>query len=183
MPETLISVDVETAGPHPAGYSMLAIGACLVERPEEGFYVELEPVNDAWTTEALGVSGLSLEQLRDEGTEPAEAMAGFERWIAGIVPAGDLPVFVGFNAAFDWMFVCDYFHRFLGRNPFGHSALDIKSYYLGAAGGSWTGTSMRHLGPRYLDGRSLSHNAMDDARDQAELFRAIRADSAPRPRR
>jgi DNA polymerase III epsilon subunit-like protein len=183
MPETLISVDVETAGPHPGGYSLLSIGACLLEHPEKGFYVELKPVNDAATSEALEVSGLELERLRTEGAEPAEAMAQFEAWIAGAVPAGDVPVFVGFNAAFDWMFVCDYFFRFLGRNPFGHSALDIKSFYLGMAGGSWAATSMRHLGPRYLDGRSLSHNAMDDARDQAELFRAIRADppSSPLP--
>ncbi len=29
--------------------------------------------------------------------------------------------FVAFNASFDWMFVKDYFHRFLGRNTFGHA--------------------------------------------------------------
>lgn len=159
---------------------MLSIGACLVDDPEVGFYVELSPVNDAMTTEALSISGLTLEHLKDAGRDPAEAMLEFENWIKASVPADHYPVFVGFNAAFDWMFVCDYFERFLGRNPFGHSAIDIKSFYLGMAGGSWAETSMRFLSPRYLDGRELSHNALGDARDQAVLFTAISHDATQR---
>ena len=180
MPEIFISVDVETAGPNPSGYSMLSIGACPVSDPSKGFYVELKPVNDAMTTEALSIGGLTLEHLTENGVDPAEAMTRFDAWLADVVPAGDLPVFVGFNAAFDWMFVCDYFERFLGRNPFGHSAIDIKSYYLGMAGGTWMETSLRFLSPRYLDGRPLSHNALGDAQDQAALFAAIRTDAESR---
>src|SRR5690606_26480990 len=131
MAETLISVDVETAGPHPSGYSMLSIGACPVDDPTRGFYVELKPVNDRITTEAYSIGGLTLEHLEENGVEPGDAMQRFADWIADVVPEGDVALFVGFNAAFDWMFVCDYFHRFLGQNPFGHSAIDIKSYYLG----------------------------------------------------
>ena len=85
-------------------------------------------------------------------------------------------MFVGFNAVFDWMFVDDYFHRLLGHNPFGHTAIDIKSYALGILGGTWTQTSMRYLSPRFLGGRKLAHNALGDAQDQAELFRAIRSE-------
>ncbi len=180
MVECLISVDVETAGPHPSGYSMLSIGACLVDRPAQAFYLELKPINDQITAEALSIGGLTLEHLTENGVEAGEAMTRFADWIAEVVPEGDLPVFLGFNAAFDWMFVCDYFERFLGRNPFGHSAIDIKSYYLGFAGGTWAETSLRFLSPRYLDGRPLSHNALGDAQDQAALFTAIAEDAHPR---
>lgn len=180
MAETLISVDVETAGPHPSGYSMLSIGACPVDDPANGFYLELKPINDQMTTEALSIGGLTLDHLESNGVEPGEAMQRFADWIAEVVPDGDVAVFVGFNAAFDWMFVCDYFQRFLGRNPFGYSAIDIKSYYLGMAGGSWAETSLRFLSPHYLDGRPLSHNALGDARDQATLFAAIAADATTR---
>jgi hypothetical protein len=107
-------------------------------------------------------------------------MRKFDEWIASVVPTKSVPIFVGFNAAFDWMFVCDYFERFLGLNPFGHSAIDIKSYYLGMAGGTWAETSMRFLSPRYLDGRPLSHNALGDAQDQAVLFAAIASDARSR---
>lgn len=183
MRETLISVDVETAGPNPSSYSMLSIGACHIDDPAIGFYVELAPVNDAITTEALSIGGLTLEHLRDTGRDPAEAMLEFEAWLGATVPAEHDPVLVGFNAAFDWMFVCDYFERFLGRNPFGHSAIDIKSYYLGMAGGSWAETSLRFLSPQYLDGQELSHNALGDARDQAVLFSAISRDERRNPRK
>lgn len=178
-PECLVSVDIEAAGPNPSLYSMLAIGACLVEDPERGFYVELQPIHAAAKESALAIGGLTLERLAETGAHPKVAMREFADWLEAEVPAGHVPVFVGFNAPFDWMFVDDYFQRFLGENPFGHSALDIKSYYMGKMGSSWAETSMRHLSPKYLAGRHLSHNALGDARDQAELFRLISADERP----
>ncbi|MBN9606523.1 MAG: 3'-5' exonuclease [Actinomycetales bacterium] len=177
-PLTYVSVDVETAGPSPSGYALLSIGACLLEQPEHGFYVELKPDRAGEVPSAMAVSGLSLEQLAATGEEPATALASWEAWLEEVVPSHRAPLFVGFNAAFDWMFVADYFERYLGRNPFGHSAMDIKSYAQGLLGVGWYDTSMTRLGRRFLDGRTLRHNALEDARDQAELFRAIR-DSAP----
>jgi DNA polymerase III epsilon subunit-like protein len=41
--ETWISVDVETSGPTPGTGSLLAIGACLVDRPEEGIELLVRP--------------------------------------------------------------------------------------------------------------------------------------------
>lgn len=181
--EVFVSVDVETAGPSPSRYSLLSIGACLVDDPARSFYIELKPVTDDFEQGALDVSGLSMEALREGGTDPEAALLAFEQWLAGEVPPGSRPIFTAFNVGFDWMFVNDYFHRYLGRNPFGHSALDIKAYFMGMAGSSWAATSMRHLAPRYLGDRQLSHNALDDAKDQAELFRGIQADALSRSSR
>lgn len=178
--EVFVSVDVETAGPAPSRHSLLSIGACLLDDPSRSFYVELKPVTDEFVQAALDVSGLSMERLASEGTEAEAALLLLEEWLAREVPAGHRPVFAAFNAGFDWMFVNDYFHRYLGRNPFGHTALDMKAYYMGMTGVSWSETSMRHLAPRYLGDRTLSHNALDDARDQAELFRGIRAEALSR---
>jgi ribonuclease T len=180
-PEVYVSVDIEAAGPTPRSYSMLSIGACLVDRPEEGFYVELKPELEAVEQAALAVSGLSMSELAENGTDPADAMAQFAEWLAKAVPAGHKPVFTAFNAVFDWMFVDDYFHRYVGRNPFGASGLDVKAYYMGQAGVTWAKTSMRHLSPLYLSGRPLTHNALADARDQAELFRALRSEAHREP--
>ena len=178
-PERFISVDVETAGPTPGDYAMISIGACPVDEPERGFYIELKPDRDAVVPSALEVSGLSMETLAAEGTDPAEAMREFAQWIRDVVPPQThRPVFVGFNAVFDWMFVNEYFVRYGIENPFGHGGLDIKSYYVGMMGSTWEQTSMRHLSPKYLAGRPLSHNALGDARDQAELFRRISEDAA-----
>lgn len=178
-PERLVSVDVETAGPTPGDYAMVSIGACLVDEPERGFYVELKPDRDAVVESALKVSGLDMAELKAHGTEPKQAMEEFAQWIRDVVPPQThRAVFVGFNAVFDWMFVNEYFVRYGIENPFGHGGLDIKSYYVGMMGSTWEQTSMRHLSPKYLAGRPLSHNALGDARDQAELFRAISADAA-----
>ncbi len=172
MQQRYISVDVETAGPSPHDYSLLAIGACLVENPERTFYVELKPLTDRVDGEALAVSGLSLTRLAREGQPPADAMARFAGW-AEECGAGERPTFVALNAPFDWMFVTDYLYRFVGSNPFGHSALDMKALFMGVAGSSWARTSMRDMAARYGLEADLPHHALHDAVLQAEVFRAI----------
>jgi len=170
--ECWVSVDIEAAGPSPGTFSLLSIGACLYDDPEVGFSVDLKPVTLDRVDSALAVSGLAMDELAERGTEPAAAMAAFAAWLDEVA-GGRQPVFVGFNAAFDWMFVCDYFHRYLGRNPFGHAALDIKSVALGALGVPWPETSIRKLGARLGGSTELSHHALADARDQGALLRTL----------
>jgi len=174
--ETYISVDVETAGPAPSLYSLLSIGACTVLNEKNTFYVELQPVHENALPEALRISRLSLERLKEQGLHPKEAMSKFETWLGEVNPGVTRPVFVAFNAPFDWMFVNDYFHKYLGRNPFGHSALDIKALYLGLHGVSWDDTHMLNVASRYLGDRVLTHHALQDAVDQAEIFRQMLID-------
>lgn len=181
-PVTYISVDIEAAGPSPSEFAMLSVGACLVDEPygglpddtEPGFYVELQPDREQVLDSAMTVGGFTLDGLRASGTAPAQAMQQFADWVDAVTPVDHRPVMVGFNAAFDWMFVADYFHRYLGRNPFGYSALDIKAFYLGVTGSTWAGTSMNFVAEHYGLSITLTHNALDDARDQAALFRAVR---------
>jgi DNA polymerase III epsilon subunit-like protein len=107
-------------------------------------------------------------------------MKDFASWVGEVVPANHRAVFVGFNAPFDWMFVADYFERYVGRNPFGYTALDIKAFAMGRLGSTWAQTSMSVLGPKYLSGRPLAHHALSDAQDQAALFRALYAEPTHR---
>jgi DNA polymerase III epsilon subunit-like protein len=168
--EIYISVDVETAGPNPGSYSLLSIGACLVFDPAQRFYVELQPVNDAAASEALEISGLGLDTLKTRGQPPVEAMKRFADWVERVTPADGRPVFVAFNASFDWMFVADYFHRFLGRNPFGHKALDMKAFFMGMHGTQWEETGFDDITRHYQIEQTLNHNALEDAVMQANLF-------------
>lgn len=177
--EILISVDVETAGPYPGRYSLLSIGACIVADPSRTFYAELQPVTLDAVPDALAISDLKLETLAERGLSPAEAMLHFAGWLESVAQDGRRPVFVGFNAPFDWMFVNEYFHRYLGYNPFGHNALDIKSFYAGRTGARWTETSLKHVAARYGGTPSLSHNALADAIDQASLMAAMLEEATP----
>jgi ribonuclease T len=168
--EVYISVDVEAAGPVPGLYSMLALGACVVGRPDEAFYAELRPITDAFVPEALRVGGMSMERLREEGRDPAEAMAAFGSWVRDHAAGARRPVFVGFNSSFDWAFVNWYFHRFAGGNPFGIGGVDVKAYYMGLVGCPWGDTTSSRLPARFRSSLPHTHNALDDARAQADIF-------------
>ena len=84
-------------------------------------------------------------------------------------------MFVGFNATFDWSFVNFYFQQYLGENPFGIGGIDIKSYYMGLSGVTWEDTRSSRIPKAYKDtSRRHTHNALDDAIEQAEIFRRMR---------
>lgn len=166
-----VSVDIEAAGPYPGAYALLSIGACLISNPLQTFYAELQPDRSAFQKQALEISGFTLEELGTTGLPAANAIDSFALWLDEVVPGE--PIFVAFNAPFDWMFVNDYFHRYYGSNPFGHTAIDIKALFLGLSGDPWTSTSMDLINQSLGFDKALSHHALEDALDQAKLFLEI----------
>lgn len=170
--EVFISVDVETSGPIPGPFSLLSIGACEIYRPEQAFSCLLQPISRNADPEALAVTGLSMEVLETDGVAPAQAMTQFAVWIESVRDVRT-PIFVGFNAAFDWAFINHYFHMFYGRNPFGFAPLDIKSLYMGATGCEWAATKSSKMASVLGATSRGTHDALADAKHQAELFRLI----------
>ena len=168
-----ISVDVETAGPNPSTYSLLTIGACTIDEHPQTFYIELKPVNNKMDPQAFALHHLELKRLIERGVPPTEAMSSFENWLKQITPAGMTPIFLSYDAPFEWMFIHDYFQRFLGRNPFGNAALDIKAFYAGFSGQNWNAITTGYLSERYLNNREFTHHSLRDAIDQAEIFRKL----------
>ena len=168
--EHYISVDIEASGPIPGEYSMLSLGACVVGRPQQSFYMELKPDSPKHDPEALDVTGLNLDELTRVGLAPADAMKKLAAWITEIGGNEAKPILVGLNAPFDWSFVNYYFHKYLGENPFGFTALDIKAYYMGVFNLEWKQTKSSHMVAELMPRSVSTHNALDDARHQAELF-------------
>lgn len=174
--EVFVSVDVETAGPIPGEFSLLSIGACAVDDVAATFECQLRPISRNADPKALEISGLSLEALAKSGLPPVDAMTRFADWAEGLlIHDDDRLVFVGFNAPFDWSFVNYYFHRFLGRNPFGFAALDIKAYYMGVTDCAWSDTRSSTMAAALQPRGHGDHRALHDAIYQAELFRLTRA--------
>jgi DNA polymerase III epsilon subunit-like protein len=164
-----ISVDIEASGPIPGEYSMLSVGACDIANMENTFYVELQPITQKFVPEAMKVNRLLLEKLTREGLSPFDAMRKFGDWIGGIAE-GRVPIFIGFNLGFDWSFVNYYFIIYAGSNPFGVSGIDAESVWLGKTGCDWSDTSMTKIKRALHLDIAHTHNALDDAKEQAVIF-------------
>ncbi len=156
-----IMVDVETDGPIPGDYSMISIGAVLVnESLDKTFYGRLKPISETFIPEALAVSGFSREEvLRFD--DPATVMNAFKQWVNE--NCKDQPIFISDNNGFDWMFVCWYFHHFTGVNPFGFSSQNLGSLYKGLVKDVFQ--NFKHLRKT-----KHTHNPVDDAKGNAEAL-------------
>jgi hypothetical protein len=67
-------VDVETDGPIPGDYSLISLGAVLVnEAQDKTFYGRFRPISDRFIPEALAVSGHTREETL-QFEEPATVM-------------------------------------------------------------------------------------------------------------
>lgn len=179
-PDLYISADVEADGPIPGPYSMLSFGLVVAGTydgttfaPSDGettFCRELQPISDAFDPEALAVSGLDREALAERGADPVDAMREARAWVEGQA-AGRRTVLVAYPLAYDWMWLHWYFERFADGSPFGHgSSLDIRSFYMGAAGTIMDASGKAAMPPGLIPEAPHTHDALDDAREQAELF-------------
>ena len=174
LPELYVAADVEADGPIPGPFSMIALGMAVVGRPDLTFYTEIRPISDAHDPEALAVSGLDRERVR-EAPAAEEAMAAAARWLDGLRPLGR-PVFLAAPAVWDGMFVHWYFMRFCGRSPFGPtgSGVDLRSYYMGLAGCPWVETRKNLIKHALrLTHLAHTHHARDDAAELAAVFEAL----------
>lgn len=158
-------VDVEADGPIPGDYSMVSVGAIVVEPSlTKTFYAELRPISERWLPESLQICGFTREQTM-QFAEPQVVMENFAAWIAA--EAGHRPFFISDNNGFDWQFVNWYFHHFHGKNPFGYSSLHLGSLYKGL-------TKDTFVNFKHLRKTQHTHNALDDAKGNAEALLQIK---------
>ncbi len=162
---TYVMVDVEADGPAPGVFSMVVLGAIIVEPAlDRTFYGTLRPVSDKWVPEALAVSGFSREETL-VFDDPNGVMQAFAAWLANDIKGR--PMFVSDNNGFDWQFVNWYFWHFTGANPFGHSSTNLGSLYKGLV----KDTSQNF---KRLRKTRHAHNSLDDAKGNAEALLAMK---------
>jgi hypothetical protein len=162
-----VIVDVESDGPIPAEFSMVCFGAVIFDvLLNQTFYGRTRPISERFIPEALGVSGFSRQQhLVFE--EPKIVMERFAEWLAKL--SQGRPIFISDNPAFDWQFINYYFHRFLGRNPFGFSARRIGDLYSGLVRDASKASEWKKY--RLT---THSHNPVDDAKGNAEALKKLK---------
>jgi hypothetical protein len=174
MSEVYVSTDVETDGPIPGVNSMLSFGsaAYLADKTLiSTFTANLETlpgaVGNPKTMEWWKTQPEAWHACRQDLQSPETAMKNYLDWLKQLPHR---PVFVGYPAAFDFMFVCWYLVRFTGENPFSHSALDIKTYAMAMMKRDYRDSVKRNMPKRWFDDLPHTHQALDDAIEQGALF-------------
>lgn len=163
---SLIVVDVESDGPIPHKYSMVCLGAVIVDdKLDRTYYGKTKPVSDTWIPEALAISGFTREQHLTFD-DPKEVFEKFRDWIIKDSCNGR-PVMITDNPGYDFAWINYYFHYYLGKNPFGYSARRIGDLYCGL-------TKNGHNSWKHLRKTKHTHNPVDDARGNAETILEMR---------
>jgi len=176
-----VSVDIETDGPIPGRYSMLSLGMIVAGRYDgesfvrsddtaATFYTELRPISTHFDAEAMRVNRMDRDELSKHGRSPKDAMRDAARWVLDVA-GDDRAVLVAYPVSFDWSFLFWYFMRWCGDSPFGYSnCLDIRTLYKAKAHTVHDLSGKKSM-PEWLRPKAPhTHNALDDAREQAELF-------------
>ena len=172
--EIYVSTDIEADGPIPGPHSMLSIASAAYTADKQlvaTFTANLEtlpgaqghPKNMSWWSEQPAAWAAS----RANSQPPAQVMLAYHSWLVALPGK---PIFVGYPAAFDFMFVYWYLMTFVGDSPFEHSALDIRSYAMAFLKRNYSESSKHNLPAAWLDNLPLAHIALDDAIQQGTLF-------------
>lgn len=174
MQEVYVSTDVEADGPIPGPHSMLSFGSAAFTADGKmisSFSANLEllegAVGSPETMEWWSKNQEAWEQTRIDRKTPQEAMKLYHAWLKALPGK---PVFVGYPAAYDFLFVYWYLIRFAGESPFSHSALDIKTYVMAVLKLPYRESTKRNMPKRWFSASPHTHVALDDAIEQGLLF-------------
>jgi hypothetical protein len=173
-PEIYVSTDVESDGPIPGVNSMLSFGSAayladktLVCTFTANLVTLPEAFADAGTMAWWKTQPEAWAACRENPQDPAVVMPRYVAWLKALPGK---PVFVGYPAAYDFMFVYWYLMRFAGESPFSHSALDIKTFAMAMLKADYRNSTKRNMPKRWFDKLPHTHRALDDAIEQGALF-------------
>lgn len=175
MSEIYVSTDVEADGPIPGPHSLLSFASAVFDRKGAliaTFSANLELLPDAKghpdTMAWWQKNQEAWDAHRKELQAPEAAMKAYAQWLDALPGK---PVFVGYPATYDFMFVYWYLMRFAGRSPFSFAGLDIKTLAMVALRCEYREATKRRM-PRswFRAGLPHTHQALDDAKEQGHLF-------------
>lgn len=178
--EIYVSTDVEADGPIPGVNSMLSFGsaAYLADKTLLGTFtanLEVLPgaVADQRTMAWWKEHQEAWQDARTNCQPPDQVMRAYLAWLKGLPGS---PVFVGYPAAYDFLFVYWYLMRFTGESPFSHSALDIKTLAMALLKTDYRKGTKKNMPKKWFDSLPHTHRALDDAIEQGALFCNMLAD-------
>lgn len=175
--ETYISIDIESDGPIPGVNSMRALGAAAYNsdgKMVSVFYDTMKPLLGAHpqlrTMEWWKKFPEQWQELEAATKYPGNVIQDFDVWLSQF----ENPIMVASPAGFDFTFVRYYLVYFLGtkheESGIWRRCIDFRSYVMGKYGKSYFQSGKRNIKSRCKSSTPHTHNALDDAMEQGEIF-------------
>lgn len=173
--EIYVSTDIETDGPIPGPNSMLSFASAAFSKDGKlisKFSANLEFLegakSDPKTMSEFWDKNPDAWKACRENLQPINhTMKKYVKWVNELP---GIPVFVGYPATFDFMFVYWYIINAGLQSPFSFSALDVKTYVCAMLKSEFRQTTKRMMPKRWFSKSKHTHIALDDAIEQGELF-------------
>jgi hypothetical protein len=175
MPEIYAATAIETDGPAPGRCSMLSLASAAYQRDKtliSSFTVNLELLagaeGDADRVAWWKSKPNAWAVCRFEPEPIGQAMMDYVDWLDHLPGR---PIFVGYPASEPYAFVSYYLHHFVGRNPFGRGALDMRTFAMALLHRPYRQSRLRNM-PRAwtYDSPPRTYVALDDALALGTMF-------------
>lgn len=176
-PEVYVSVVVETDGPIPGPYSMIAVGATALSNtgkridstevcvsPLPGTVVH--PTSLSYWKKNIGLR----EEILSKSEDPVDAMSYFSSWVERLKGK---PILAAYNSAWTWMWIHWYTTKYTVCSPFPLTALDLKSQASIFIGREFLKTSKHNLPQSWLSIEGQVDSLLVKSRRQAEMLKGI----------
>jgi hypothetical protein len=177
-PEIYVSTDIEADGWIPGQNSMLSLAsaAYLADKTLlSTFSVNLEALPETKPSPKTMAWWQNFPEAwaacRQNCQSPKQALSAYYQWLMNL--PGQI-IFVAQPLIFDFAFVQYYLLRFVGENPFGLAAIDIRSYAMGLCNKDFRHSQFHTTENNYpiewYDNLPHTHIALDDALEQGAFF-------------
>lgn len=175
--EIYVSCDIEADGRIPGRNSMMSFGCAaftidkkLIGTISRNLFPLKDAVTDPEVTQFWNRNPVAWQVATTDQVDPKQSMIDLNKWVTKIrIDTGLKPIFVGFPASFDFMWINWYLNYFVNSDPFGFSAFDMKSYAAAYLKKDFSQSTKRNFPKRWFDNLPHTHVALDDAIEQGAM--------------
>lgn len=184
--DTIVSFDIETTGLIAGVHSMIALGAVAYRGGKEighfyGSMLEWDGAERSQSTMEFWMKNLAeWKRIRKGSREPAKVINEFYNWC---IKLPQPRVLAANPSAFDSAFLFWYLNKFINEEAIHdlfkrNRALDIRTYISAMFGVPYSEAERSVVPESWSEGFEITHNALDDAREQGTMLMNLMKASA-----
>ena len=129
-----------------------------------------DAIRDPEVTKFWDRNPVAWQAATTDQIDPEQAMIDLDNWVNKIrIETGLKPIYVGFPAGWDFMWMNWYLNYFVETEPFGFAAFDMKSYAAAFLKKDFSRSTKRNFPKRWFDNLPHTHIAIDDAIEQGAM--------------